>query len=179
MKRKPVAMRKPLLYSFVDALDGLRRVYQTERNIRIQFTLGTGALLAGLLTGPPDTAWLELAQAVTLVWAAETINTALEAAVDRAGQGFHPLAKQAKHAAAGAVLITVMYALAVGTLVLWPRLTAAFAVWWQSGWPDPAAAWRHAWAQWADHPAVAGAVAILFGLSLLGWLWPIRERGET
>jgi diacylglycerol kinase (ATP) len=54
---------------------------------------------------------------ISLVLTAEMFNTAIEAVVDLVTQTYHPLAKFAKDIAAGAVLITVINALAVGFLL--------------------------------------------------------------
>ena len=53
------------------------------------------------------------------------INTAVEAAVDVATTSFDPLAKLAKDIAAGAVLISTAFAVAVGYLVFAGRSRAA------------------------------------------------------
>lgn len=75
----------------------------------------------------PPLDWAMLALAVTLVWVAEMLNTAIEAAVDVAAPGFHPLAKIAKDVAAGAVLAAAVGAVVIGGLVLGPPLWAQFS----------------------------------------------------
>jgi diacylglycerol kinase (ATP) len=55
---------------------------------------------------------------ISLVLTAEMFNTAIEAVVDLVTQTYHPLAKFAKDIAAGAVLITVINALAIGFLLI-------------------------------------------------------------
>jgi diacylglycerol kinase len=59
-----------------------------------------------------------------MVFAAEFINTAIEAVVDLATQEHHPLAKVSKDVGAGAVLISAIAAIAVGLLILGPPLWA-------------------------------------------------------
>lgn len=66
--------------------------------------------------------WLWLGAAITLVIAAELVNTAVERAVELAAAGQHPLAKAAKDAAAGAVLVTAIFAAIVGFAILGPPL---------------------------------------------------------
>jgi diacylglycerol kinase len=53
---------------------------------------------------------------------AEAFNTVAEAAVDLATAEYHPLAKIAKDAAAGAVLMVAIAAVIVGILILGPPL---------------------------------------------------------
>ena len=52
----------------------------------------------------------------------ELVNTALEAAVDVATDEWKPLAKKAKDAAAGAVLVSAILAAIIGLLIFIPRL---------------------------------------------------------
>ena len=66
--------------------------------------------------------WACVALAIGMVLAAETINTVVEAIIDLQTQQFHPLAKVAKDAAAGAVLVTSVAAVAVAIAVFVPRL---------------------------------------------------------
>ncbi len=58
--------------------------------------------------------WAILSITITGVWAAESFNTAIEAAVDLSSPQLHPLAKIAKDAAAAGVLFTAIGAVAVG-----------------------------------------------------------------
>jgi diacylglycerol kinase len=50
------------------------------------------------------------------------MNTALEAVVDLASPGLHPLAKIAKDVAAGAVLITALSAVIAGSIIFYPKI---------------------------------------------------------
>jgi len=59
---------------------------------------------------------------IALVWAAEFINTALEAVVDLASPQQHPLAKVGKDVGAAAVLLASLAAILVGLLILGPPL---------------------------------------------------------
>lgn len=60
---------------------------------------------------------------MAIVIAAELINTAIEAAIDMTTNYYHPLAKIAKNAAAGAVLITAINAIVVGYVIFWDKLS--------------------------------------------------------
>ncbi len=60
--------------------------------------------------------------AIALVLAAELVNTALEATVDVAVDGFDEKAGVAKDVAAAAVLLSSMFAVGVGICVFGPRL---------------------------------------------------------
>mgnify|MGYP000871081505 CR=1 FL=1 len=64
--------------------------------------------------------WAILSITITGVWAAESFNTAIEAAVDLSSPQLHPLAKIAKDAAAAGVLFTAIGAVAVGLALFGP-----------------------------------------------------------
>ena len=57
-----------------------------------------------------------------MVISAELVNTSIEAAIDMTTNYYHPLAKVAKNAAAGAVLITAINALVVGYVIFGDKL---------------------------------------------------------
>ena len=59
-----------------------------------------------------------------IVLAAELMNTAIEATLDRVSVEHHPLAKVAKDTAAGAVFVSAIGAVLIGLLILGPRLLA-------------------------------------------------------
>jgi diacylglycerol kinase len=69
--------------------------------------------------------WLWLGAAVSAVWTAELMNTAVERTVDLVSPDEHPLAEAAKDTAAGAVLVASLFAVAVGLVVLAPPLWRA------------------------------------------------------
>jgi len=57
-----------------------------------------------------------------VVFAAEFMNTAIEAVVDLASPEFHPLAKIGKDVGAAAVLVAALAAILIGLLILGPPL---------------------------------------------------------
>ena len=68
----------------------------------------------------PDWCWIILA--ISIVWTAEALNTAFEFLADAASPAFHPLVRDAKDVAAGAVLLTAIAAAVIGAIVFWPYL---------------------------------------------------------
>jgi len=66
--------------------------------------------------------WLILILAIGCVIGAEVMNTAIEIVVNMAQPNFDPLAGMAKDVAAGAVLVVVIQAIAIGVIVFFPRL---------------------------------------------------------
>jgi len=99
------------------ALDGIVLAWRSQRNFRIQIVLAVAAIVVFAVLRAPAVACAILALTIALVLAFEAMNTALEALVDLVSPERHALAKAAKDAAAGAVLIAALGALAVGVLL--------------------------------------------------------------
>lgn len=66
--------------------------------------------------------WCWIVLALAIVWTAETLNTAFEFLADVASPEFHPLVRDAKDVAAGAVLITAIAALVIGAIIFGPHI---------------------------------------------------------
>lgn len=99
------------------ALDGIAHAWRTQRNLRIQVVLAVIAVVVFASLRASVAAFAILALTIAFVLAFETMNTALEALVDLVSPERHALAKTAKDAAAGSVLIAALGALAVGILL--------------------------------------------------------------
>lgn len=83
---------------------GLARALGRERNMKIHAVASVMVCVVGMSLRLDLASRAALLFAITLVWFAEVLNTALEAFVDLHIQEFHRLAMLAKDAAAGAVL---------------------------------------------------------------------------
>lgn len=109
------------------ALAGWLYMLRRQKNTRIQ-AMAT-VLVAGLAL------WLEidftglalLVLVVAMVWMAEFINAAVEAAINISAPQVHPMAKVGKDVASAAVLLGVVAAVLVGLLILGPPLLARLA----------------------------------------------------
>ena len=108
--------------SFGYAFSGLWYVFCTQRNAKIHVVVACLVILVGGLLRLTGLQWAILAITIGLVLAAEIFNTAIEALVDLVSPDFHPLAKIAKDASAGAVLVLVVMGVTVGLLILGPPL---------------------------------------------------------
>ncbi len=108
--------------SFGYAFAGIGYCLRTQRNFRIHTLAALAVALGGGVLGLASVEWAVLALTVTMVIAAEMVNTVVEAAVDLASPGYHPLAKVAKDVAAGAVLITAIGAVVIGACIFVPHL---------------------------------------------------------
>lgn len=112
-------MRYSLFDSFRFAGCGIVSCLRRERNFRIHLTAACYAAALGLRLGLGRTQWALLFLTQALVLALELCNTAVEAAVDLCCPQRHPLAKRAKDAAAGAVLVAAAFSVAVGFALFW------------------------------------------------------------
>jgi diacylglycerol kinase len=71
--------------------------------------------------------WCWIIVAISIVWTAEALNTAFEFLADAASPEFHPLVRDAKDVAAGAVLLTAIAAVFIGSIVFWPYVEKLFS----------------------------------------------------
>ena len=101
------------------ALNGLRFTFQTERNFRIHVVFMILVVLGGIYLGLSLLSWALLLFAIGIVLVAELFNTALERLSDEIANGKHTsLIRHSKDVSAAAVLISALFALLVGILVL-------------------------------------------------------------
>lgn len=103
---------------FKYAIEGLVHVFRTQRHMRFHFLTLVLVLIVSLVFKLEREEVIILLFTISLVLMAEMFNTAIEAVVDLVTQTYHPLAKFAKDIAAGAVLIAVINALAIGFLLI-------------------------------------------------------------
>jgi len=118
--------RSRFFASFGHAAAGLLDALQAGRNMKVQVVSGILVALVGGGVSLGAVEKLALAACVALVVAAEAFNTAIEAVVDLASSQQHPLARVAKDAAAGAVLVLAAGSVLVLVLVLdadWPSIS--------------------------------------------------------
>ena len=112
---------KALLKSFGYAFAGIGRTIRTERNMRIHLTVMAymfGYLLIYDFFEVTRTQFALLCLACAGVLAGELVNTAVESIVDLVEQKKNEYCKIAKDAAAGAVLVSALFAVAVGLIIL-------------------------------------------------------------
>lgn len=117
-------------YAFGHAFRGWWYVLKTQQNAWVHAVVATLVFLVGLWLNLPPRDWAVLVLTVAMVFAAEFVNTAIEAVVDLASPVHHPLAKVGKDVGAGAVLIAALAAMLIGLLILgpplWAKLVALF-----------------------------------------------------
>ena len=115
---------KKLLDSFNSAIDGIINTVRTERNMKIHVIATLIVLISCLLFDVSRYEFLAIIIVIGMVLAAEVFNTAIEATIDMTKNYYHPLAKVAKNAAAGAVFLSAVTAVIVGYVVFWDKITS-------------------------------------------------------
>jgi diacylglycerol kinase (ATP) len=83
-------------------------------------------IVAGLLCQLSRSEWCWIVLAIAIVWTAEALNTAFEFLADATSPSFHPIVRDAKDVAAGAVLITAIAAVVIGSIIFWPHFVNLF-----------------------------------------------------
>lgn len=91
----------------------------TQPNMRVHLVIAALVLLATLVLRLERIYVIAVIIAIVIVLGMELMNTAIEAVVDLLTVAHHPLAKTAKDAAAGAVLVASVGAVSVGYLAFY------------------------------------------------------------
>lgn len=148
---------KRFLKGFYYAAVGIVSCIKTERNMRVHLCAAFYVLLLmpfyGFTRGEKAAVFL----CIGAVTAAEAFNTAIEAAIDRCSPETHPLAKLAKDAAAGAVLLIAAASAAVG-------VTLYFDL--------------DAFGRIADFFSARPMMLVLMLISAAGWVFAITRPAE-
>lgn len=120
--KKP--QREPLWKSFGYAFQGIGRTIARERNMKIHCFAAGLVVIFGCALGISRIEWFVCLILFGLVMSLECVNTSVEAVVDLVTEERKPLAKKAKDAAAGAVLIAAIFAAIIGCVIFLPKLAA-------------------------------------------------------
>ncbi|MBP3329295.1 MAG: diacylglycerol kinase family protein [Clostridia bacterium] len=113
---------KGLLKSFVYAGNGILWCLKNERNMRAHFSLCVymyAYLLCYDFFTLSKTEWAIILLVNALVFSLEIVNTAVEKAVDMFTKEKNEFAKISKDAAAGAVLVSAIFAVIIGIVILY------------------------------------------------------------
>jgi diacylglycerol kinase len=108
--------------SFRYAFSGWWFVIRTQRNAWIHAVISITIIITSFWLDLGRRDWAIIILTISVVWAAEFINTALEAVVDLASPEHHQLARVGKDVGAAAVLIAAFSAVIIGLLILGPPL---------------------------------------------------------
>jgi len=110
------------------AFKGIWVMIASQHNAWVHAAATTAVVAVGFYFQLTRFEWCWIILAIISVWTAEALNTAFEFVTDVASPEFHPLAEKAKDVAAGAVLITAIGSVLIGTLIFGPHLLAAMKI---------------------------------------------------
>lgn len=113
--------------SFTFAISGIYHAILNERNMRIHLFISIIVIGGSIFFSITKVEWLFVLIAIGGMLALELINTAIERLVDLVTMEYHPLAKQAKDLAAGAVFLYAVFSVMIGLIVFLPRLLGFFS----------------------------------------------------
>ena len=113
-------------FSLQAALAGAAHTLRTQPNAWIELVACFVIAAAGWWLQIAAIEWALLAFVALIILALESVNTAVEAVVDLVSPDYHPLAKVAKDAAAGALIFGVLASLCVAAVIFLPRIWALF-----------------------------------------------------
>jgi diacylglycerol kinase (ATP) len=104
------------------ALQGLHAAWRHEDAFRQEVFVAAVAIPVALLLPASTLGKVLMISSILLVLIVELVNSALESAVDHTSLEQHPLAKRAKDIASAAVFLSIVNALVVWALVIFPAL---------------------------------------------------------
>ena len=110
------------LKSFKYAFAGVADLFRSQPNSRIHLLFTALTLLGGFYFKVSTPEWYIIIICISMVFAAEALNTSLEYLCDLVSPGHHPLAGKAKDAAAAAVLFMAGGAFIIGFCIFAPRV---------------------------------------------------------
>lgn len=106
------------------ARNGLKLIFKNERNFRIDLIVAFVVILAGLAFEISYADWIALSLVISMVFVAETINSAIEALCDTVSLDYKVNIKYAKDVSAGAVLVTALVSVITGLIIFMPYVIA-------------------------------------------------------
>ncbi len=115
--RGPRGVWNALIWS----MKGLSAAFRVESSFRLEVYLLLVLGPLGLWLGGDAVERALLVGSLLLVLAAELLNSALEAVVDRVSPEFHEFAGRAKDMGSAAVFVLMVNVVLCWALVLWPR----------------------------------------------------------
>jgi diacylglycerol kinase len=108
---------KKFLRSFKYAFSGITQLLKTEHNFKLLIFIEVFVVITGLIFSITETEWLIVLTVSALVISLEAMNSALEKLCNLYSKEENTQIKVIKDIAAGAVLITAIFALIIGVII--------------------------------------------------------------
>jgi undecaprenol kinase len=113
---------KKIINSFRNALFGIGHVLKRHKNFQIMSVISVIVLLLGSLLDLSMIEWFFILWSITTVLILEMVNTAVEHVIDLIHKKKNIYAKLAKDIAAGAVLLSSLWAAIIGFAIFLPKI---------------------------------------------------------
>lgn len=108
--------------SFKYAFRGIGLLFKTEIHGKFHVFFALFVILAGFFFSINTVEWCFVIVTISVVIGAEAFNSAIERLTDLASPDYHPLARDTKDLAAGAVLIIAIGAVIIGFIIFLPKV---------------------------------------------------------
>lgn len=115
-----------MIKSLINAIKGLKSVLSSQPNFTIQIGFAILTVILGFYFELSPTEWALVIISGSLVFVAESFNTAIEYLTDLVSPDFNPLAGRVKDIAAGAVLLACIGAALIGIFIFFPKILFIF-----------------------------------------------------
>lgn len=117
---------KKIFKSFKYAIRGLKVLALAERNFKIELGFAIFVFALAIFFKLEKWEWGLIALAVSLVFLAELVNTAIEKTLDHLHPEEHEKVRDIKDLSAGAVLLAVIFSVFIGLLIFAPKILNLF-----------------------------------------------------
>lgn len=111
-----------MISSFRFAIHGILDVCRHGNNMKIHLVAGLMSILLSIYLQLSTLEWCCILACIFVVLAAEMLNSAIEYTVDLITPDYHELAKKAKDAGAGAVLLVSIMAVIIACIIFLPKM---------------------------------------------------------
>lgn len=115
-----------LISSFGYAIEGIKKAFKTERNLKIHTLAMVLVVIFGFVFKLAVWEWVTCIILFALVIGAELLNTSIEEVVNLLSPEIRVHAKYAKDIAAGAVLVFALASAIVGVIIFLPKIISLF-----------------------------------------------------
>lgn len=105
-----------------NAFNGIKYVFTTQRNLKIQFVFAIFAFILGLILKISHVEWAIIVLLIFVVFLSEIFNTAIETVVDMITTEYNESAKIAKDISAGGVTLVAISSIIIGMLIFLPKI---------------------------------------------------------
>ena len=124
---KQVGKNHHFKQSLQHAINGIKTVFQDERNFRFDVVTAIVVVILGFLLKIERVEWYWIIFCIFLMFILEMLNTVVEQLVDlMVGHNYYLAAKKAKDVAAGVVLMGAVFVLIMASGIFIPKIVQIF-----------------------------------------------------